>query len=189
MEFDVPILFLRTMFANIVYLWLCILISNGVYGVDGDEVKSVSVMEGDSVTLDPNITEIETDDQIMWMFVSQDTSETLHVAEFVEKKGFVYDDDKRFRNKLNFDNQNGSLTITNLSIKHSGVYKVQINSKTPSYKTFNVTVYDHIWPSNTPLIVYVSLAVGVAVLLAVGVRWSRLRQPIHEETSPILSNP
>jgi len=44
-----------------------------VFGAGTDEVKSVSVMEGDSVCLNTDVTEIQKDDYIVWMFGPQET--------------------------------------------------------------------------------------------------------------------
>ncbi|XP_065100553.1 uncharacterized protein [Paramisgurnus dabryanus] len=191
MEFDVPIQLLRTMLTNTVYLWLCISISNGVFGVDGYEVMSVSVMEGMSVTLHPKISDIQIYDQIMWRFVSQNKSETLNIAEIVEKKCWIYDTDEIFRNYLHLDCQTGSLTIKNPRSNHSGVYKVEINSKNSTAslnKTFNVTIKDS-QPLKTCLIVAASISAVVlaAALLVGGVicGWSRCHrcQAAAEETN------
>ncbi|XP_065100534.2 uncharacterized protein [Paramisgurnus dabryanus] len=111
-------------------------------GVLGDEVKSVSVMEGDSVTLYTNVTDIQKDDHIMWIYGSQATT----IAQFFKQANlsFIYDDvnDGRFRAILQLNNQTGSLTITNVRLTHNGLYKLQIiNSRGTSYKRFNVAVY------------------------------------------------
>ncbi|XP_073669624.1 uncharacterized protein [Paramisgurnus dabryanus] len=137
--------------------------------VFGNEVTSLSVMEGDSVTLHTDITQIHRYDQIAWMFVSQDTAETLLLVEMIEKRSFIYDDDERFRNNLQLDSQTGSLTIKKLSRKHSGVYKVQINRMTStasSNKTFNVTVYE---PHLHYLTIVGSVVLLVTVVIIVGV--------------------
>ncbi|KAA0711835.1 hypothetical protein E1301_Tti021273 [Triplophysa tibetana] len=80
----------------------------GMFSVEADEVKSVSVMEGDSVTLHTNLTVIQTSDVIRW--------------------------------RLQTDSQTGDLTITNMRIKHSGPYEVQISRATTIYKRFRVNV-------------------------------------------------
>ncbi len=43
-----------------------------MFVVETDEVKSVSVLEGDSVTLRTGLTEIQRDDEILWKFGDQD---------------------------------------------------------------------------------------------------------------------
>ncbi|XDV22872.1 hypothetical protein PO909_027652, partial [Leuciscus waleckii] len=51
----------------------------------------------------------------------------------------VYDDvlDGRFRDRLKLDNQTGSLTITDTTMKHAGYYKLLTNS---ARKSFDLTV-------------------------------------------------
>ncbi|XP_073718442.1 uncharacterized protein [Misgurnus anguillicaudatus] len=127
--------FLRTMQC---FFCLYLLLMNGVFGVDGDEVKSVSVMEGDSVTLNTDITEIQRDDQILWMFGPRET----RIAEIHKKSIDMYNSNEIFGDRLNLDSQTGSLIITNITITHTGLYKLQIiSNRGTSYKRFNITVY------------------------------------------------
>ncbi|XP_065100537.1 SLAM family member 5-like isoform X2 [Paramisgurnus dabryanus] len=117
------------------------LLTNGVFGVDGDEVKSVTV--GDSVTLHTDITQIQTDQQILWMFGPKET----RIAEIIKRANlsFIDDNDGRFKGTLKLDSQTGSLTITNITITNSGLYKLTIiSNKGTSYKRYNVTVYAHL---------------------------------------------
>ncbi|XP_073717868.1 uncharacterized protein [Misgurnus anguillicaudatus] len=110
----------------------------GVFGVDGDEVKSVSVMEGDSVTLHTDIIEIQSRDHILWMFGPQET----RLAEIYQERVHMDDSNEIFGERMNLDNQTGSLTITNISITNSGLYKLQIRgNRGNSYKRFIVTAY------------------------------------------------
>ncbi|XP_065100549.1 CD48 antigen-like isoform X2 [Paramisgurnus dabryanus] len=110
----------------------------GVFGVDGDEVKSVSVMEGDSVALHADITQIQRDDHILWMFGPKGT----RIAEIHKKQVYLDGSNEIFGDRLKLDSQTGSLTITNISTTDSGLYKLQIiNSRMTAYKIFNVTVY------------------------------------------------
>ncbi|XP_048050773.1 uncharacterized protein LOC125270831 [Megalobrama amblycephala] len=86
----------------------------------------ISVKEGDSVTLNSDLTEIKDDDVIQWR------SEFTSIAEINKRvdRITVYDDvlDWRFRDRLKLDNQTGSLTITNITTEHTGLYELQINS-------------------------------------------------------------
>uniref|UniRef100_A0A8C1NNF6 Ig-like domain-containing protein n=1 Tax=Cyprinus carpio TaxID=7962 RepID=A0A8C1NNF6_CYPCA len=103
--------------------------------------ESVSVMEGDSVTLNTNLTEIHDADDILWKFGAEST---LLAKISREKQIFsTYDDvlDGRFRDRLKLDNQTGSLTITNITTKHAGDYKLEITGAKWSSKTFSVSVY------------------------------------------------
>nr|XP_055072974.1 uncharacterized protein LOC129452935 [Misgurnus anguillicaudatus] len=109
----------------------------GVFGVDGDEVKSVSVMEGDSVTLNTDITELQTRDQIVWMFGPRET----RIAEIYKKSIDMYDSVEIFRNRLKLDSQTGSLIITNIRTTNAGLYKLLIiSNRGTSYKRFYVDV-------------------------------------------------
>ncbi|ROL46196.1 CD48 antigen [Anabarilius grahami] len=103
----------------------------GVFG--DDEVKSVSVIEGNSFTLDSGLTEMKDDDEIQWMYGDENTL----IAEINKRADriTVYDDvlDGRFRDRLKLDNQTGSLTITNITMKQTGLYKLQINSQIKSF--------------------------------------------------------
>ncbi|XP_048038030.1 SLAM family member 5-like isoform X2 [Megalobrama amblycephala] len=105
-------------------------------GVFGD---SVSVMEGDSVTLYTDITEIQ-DDKILWKY----GAEKSLIAEINRAAGIfsTYDGPYgRFRDRLKLDHQTGSLTITNTRTEHAGVYKLEIRGAKLTTKTFSVSVY------------------------------------------------
>ncbi|XP_065099572.1 uncharacterized protein [Paramisgurnus dabryanus] len=112
-------------------------------GVFGDKVKSVSVMEGDSVTLHINI-KLQRDDLILWRF----GPEEIRIAEiYIEANTFsTYDDvlDGRFRDRLQVNNQTGDLTITNITTQHTGLYKIIISGNQKTSHRFNVIVYAHL---------------------------------------------
>ncbi len=112
--------------------------SSGVFA-DSDAVKSVSVMEGDSVSLQTN-TELQTHDEIMWTFGLSGT----RIAEIIKDTGrfSAYDVfDGRFRDRLKLDHQTGSLTITNTRTTDSGLYEVTIiRNMTDITCRFNVSV-------------------------------------------------
>ncbi|XP_073700534.1 natural killer cell receptor 2B4-like [Garra rufa] len=110
--------------------WRCL---NGVFG------ESVSVKEGDSVTLNTDVAEIH-EDYILWKF----GAENLLIAQVRIEDGILstYNGtDGRFRDRLKLDNQTGSLTITNITTEHAGRYGLEINGAKRSSKTFNVSVY------------------------------------------------
>ncbi|ROL55351.1 hypothetical protein DPX16_4819 [Anabarilius grahami] len=102
-----------------------------VFG-DTDEVESVSVIMGESVTLNTGVPRTH-DDLIEWRF----NSIRIAIANILE-----YDNDERFRDRLKLDPQTGSLTITNTRTTDSGEYKLSIIvGNKDIIKRFNVTVY------------------------------------------------
>ncbi len=105
---------------------------------DTDTVKSVSVMEGDSVTL-KIVTETQTGDMIEWKF---GTNRNL-IARIIGKTSNIFDGpDGIFRDRLKLDHQTGSLTITNTRTTDSGLYEADISRSSSDDKhRFNVTVY------------------------------------------------
>ncbi|XP_067253036.1 CD48 antigen-like [Chanodichthys erythropterus] len=118
--------------------FICILITNGVFCVE-DEVKSVSVMEGESVSLNTDV-QVQRDLLIQWMFGPQNT----RIAEIIKRDQMNYifvSNDGIFRDRLQMDNQTGSLTIRNIRSEHTGLYELTVTSSRKTLKRFNVTVY------------------------------------------------
>ncbi|XP_077081767.1 CD48 antigen-like isoform X1 [Siphateles boraxobius] len=102
----------------------------GVFDVESHEV---SVMVGDSVTLDSNVSEIQPKNEIEWRF------DGIRIAK-VMKGNPTYYDNARFRDRLKLE-RNGSLTITDTRITDTGVYELSIIINNEITKTFSVTVY------------------------------------------------
>uniref|UniRef100_A0A8C1CIR3 Immunoglobulin V-set domain-containing protein n=1 Tax=Cyprinus carpio carpio TaxID=630221 RepID=A0A8C1CIR3_CYPCA len=120
------------MFSNLCALLLFILCS-----VFGDEMKSVSVTEGDSIMLNTDI-QVQSKDMLLWMFGRQET----RIAEIYNQNIFMYESNESFGDRLQMDNQTGSLTIRNIRTEHSGLYKLLIlSNRENSYKRFSVIVY------------------------------------------------
>ncbi|CAM4659647.1 unnamed protein product [Leuciscus chuanchicus] len=97
-------------------------------------------MEGDSVTLNTGVTEIYEDDDIMWKF----GDEKSLIAQISRDTGVSPTSDvpdERFRDRLKLDHQTGSLTITNITTEHTGVYEVKIIGAKLVPKIFRVSVY------------------------------------------------
>ncbi len=108
-----------------------------VFG-DTDVMKSVSVTEGDSVTLNTDVTEVQRDDQILWMFGPKET----RIAEIYKQSIDMFSSNEIFGDRLQLDSFTGSLIIRNIRTTDSGLYKLQIRSnRGNSDKTFNITVY------------------------------------------------
>ncbi|KAI2650615.1 Natural killer cell receptor 2B4 [Labeo rohita] len=98
-------------------------------------------MEEDSVTLHIGVSAIKRDDQILWRF----GPENSRIAEIYKQNIPTYDINERFKDRLEMNNQTGSLTIKNIKIIHSGLYKLTIISNGgTSDKCFRVTVYAHL---------------------------------------------
>ncbi|XP_056095318.1 uncharacterized protein LOC130073761 [Rhinichthys klamathensis goyatoka] len=98
-------------------------------------------MEGYSATFQTDVTKIRENDDILWKFGAENTL----IAEISRENRIfsTYDDvlDGRFRDRLKLDDQTGSLTITNPTTEHAGVYQLLIRGVKLISKTFNVSVY------------------------------------------------
>ncbi len=101
--------------------------------------------EGESVNLQTGFNEVQKHDAILWMFgpLRPDT----FMAEInIALHKILYSEDGRFRDRLQLDDQTGSLTITKSRTTNTGVYQLQItNSKETSYKRYNVYVGEYIY--------------------------------------------
>uniref|UniRef100_A0A8C1S3K7 Zmp:0000000652 n=1 Tax=Cyprinus carpio TaxID=7962 RepID=A0A8C1S3K7_CYPCA len=100
-----------------------------------DEVKTISVMEGESFTLHTEVNEIQKYLLIQWMFESTRIAEINRLAQ----TNSTYEADERFRDRLKLD-PTGSLTITNTRTTDSGLYQLATVNRETSYMNFNVTV-------------------------------------------------
>uniref|UniRef100_A0A8C2H694 Immunoglobulin domain-containing protein n=1 Tax=Cyprinus carpio TaxID=7962 RepID=A0A8C2H694_CYPCA len=129
----------------------------GASGDDTDRV-SVSVMEGDSVTLHTGV-ETKQQDRIRWYFnytrIAQISGELSKICTDVQ----CNEGTERFRDRLKLDHQTGSLTIMNTGITDSGVYKLLMSNDI--IKTFSVTVT----AVSDSTVAAAASAVGAAVLL------------------------
>ncbi|XP_048041429.1 T-cell surface antigen CD2-like [Megalobrama amblycephala] len=126
------------MFHTLVLLCLCCLV--GVFAAETNEIQSVPVMEGDSVTLYIDAAEVQKGDNILWKYGAE-----KHIIAEISRnyKLFITSNgpDGRFRDRLKLDNQTGSLTITNITTEHAGRYELEIRGVDLTTKTFNVSVY------------------------------------------------
>ncbi|KTG46307.1 hypothetical protein cypCar_00025644 [Cyprinus carpio] len=115
---------------------LSMFVTDGVFGVDPDGVKTV--IEGGSLTLQTDFIEMQKDGLTEWKV------NNTNIATINKGTGKVeYSDDilmMMFSGRLNLDHT-GFLTIWNIRIKHSGEYKVEsISSVGTKSKTFKVIV-------------------------------------------------
>uniref|UniRef100_A0A8C2EW04 Immunoglobulin subtype domain-containing protein n=1 Tax=Cyprinus carpio TaxID=7962 RepID=A0A8C2EW04_CYPCA len=150
---------LKKMFHSFVFCSLCF----WHLAVFCDAVQMISVMDGHSVTLQTN-TEIQKEDLLMWKF----GAEKSLIAEINAEAGSfnTYDvPDGRFRDRLELDKKTGSLTITNTTTEHAGLYLITISGKTVTEYRFNVTVYDDVFCCDSTEVV-IRLALSALVGLA-----------------------
>ncbi|XP_059424849.1 uncharacterized protein LOC132159357 [Carassius carassius] len=142
---------------NNTFIFGVLLLVNGVFGVEADEV-SVSVMEGDSVTLHTGVTEVPKDSDIIWKFndeIIAKMNEADATPSTLDGPGAI------FKDRLKLDKQTGSLTITDIRTEHIGRYSVDIRGINAKLKTFKVTVHD--------VVESVSVMEGDSVTLHTGV--------------------
>ncbi|XP_051977334.1 uncharacterized protein LOC127639391 [Xyrauchen texanus] len=114
----------------------------GVFGVD--EMKTVSVMDRDSLTLRTAVTGLQNDKSnfIKWYFnnirVAQINGDLSEFCTDVKCPGGY---NETFRDRLKMNNQTGSLTIMNIRITDSGDYLLRtIINNNINKKIFTVTV-------------------------------------------------
>ncbi|XP_077081702.1 uncharacterized protein LOC143735430 [Siphateles boraxobius] len=111
---------------------------NGVVGeLDGLKLTSVSVTEGESVTLHTDA-EMHKDALMLWRF--GDKGILLAKIDVETKETSLNDADERFRDRLKLD-QTGSLSITNTRITDTGLYQLQIRGSESSQR-FLLSVND-----------------------------------------------
>ncbi|ROI15254.1 hypothetical protein DPX16_1407 [Anabarilius grahami] len=101
--------------------------------------ESVSVKEGDSVTLHTGV-QTKQEEEIKWYFNG------IRIAQINRDQSKICTDvqcnegTERFRDRLKLDHQTGSLTITNITNTDSGEYELVLFSSSNSESIFNVTV-------------------------------------------------
>ncbi|XP_058615506.1 uncharacterized protein LOC131529698 isoform X2 [Onychostoma macrolepis] len=126
----------------------------------------MSVMEGDSATLNTGVTTNQ-QEKMIWYF------NTTRLAQISGDQSKICTDEKckiRFRDRLKLDHQTGSLTITDTRTTDSGLYKLQIinNSRSISPQIFNVTITAVSDPGLSPAaIAGIVVGVGVGVVLII----------------------
>ncbi|ROL55446.1 hypothetical protein DPX16_20822 [Anabarilius grahami] len=110
----------------------------GVFGPQTGGTETVSVIEGDSVTLHTGFTEILTDDHVLWIWLN--SSECI--AEIIKQAISFPDGNEIFRDRLQLDYKTGSLFITNITTTQNGLYELLIvRAGTVSKQIFTVNVY------------------------------------------------
>ncbi|XP_026054442.1 uncharacterized protein LOC113040315 [Carassius auratus] len=94
--------------------------------------KSLSVTEGDSVTLESGLTEIS-ENSILWETETKNNLKSLIAG--ITRAGGMFGIS---RDRLKLDNQTGSLTITNITTEQTGLYILRLTKQS---KAFRVSVY------------------------------------------------
>ncbi len=94
-----------------------------------DGVKSLSMMEGESVILQNDVSEVQRDDLIVWRF--GDKGILLAKIDVETNDTSLNNADERFRDRLQLD-PNGSLTIKKTRTTDSGLYELQIRGRESS---------------------------------------------------------
>ncbi|XP_048035995.1 uncharacterized protein LOC125261473 [Megalobrama amblycephala] len=107
----------------------------------GSEGVSVSVKEGDSVTLQTDV-KMNHQDRIRWYFNDTRIAVIRGDLSFICTDVQCNEGTERFRDRLKLDNQTGSLTITNIKNTDSGFYQLQIIRRRIIQKIFNVAAND-----------------------------------------------
>jgi len=103
-----------------------------------DEMKTVSVKEGESVTLRTGVIDIKIYDQILWKFKDQLIAKTIQLTNQMS----LYDtSDKRFKGRIQLNEKTGSLSISDSRTTDSEDYSLHMISSTSTVqRTISVTV-------------------------------------------------
>ncbi|XP_048054301.1 uncharacterized protein LOC125273076 [Megalobrama amblycephala] len=137
------------------FLSSVVLLVEGVFGAD--EVKSISANVGDDVILETDDAEVQRADDLLWRI----QGEKGLIAEFDRETNTVsVTNDERFSGRVLLDKRTGSLTIKNINTADSGVYELEINSRSGiKTKTFSLIVHPEV------VVVEVSVMEGDSVTL------------------------
>ncbi|XP_016370518.1 uncharacterized protein LOC107710293 [Sinocyclocheilus rhinocerous] len=146
----------------------------------------MSVIKGEHVTLDPDLTQLQRDEMLLWGF--GDINVLLAKIDLETQEISLKNTDERFRDRLQVDHQTGSLTITNTKTTDSGLYKLQIRGSESSQR-FILTVNDS--GLSPPAVAGIVVGGGVVVLLvaaaAAGVIYYRKISELQKQRSVMIS--
>ncbi|XDV23402.1 hypothetical protein PO909_027984 [Leuciscus waleckii] len=144
---------------NMLLFFLLLFFMDSVCGAETE-----AVMEGDSVTLHTDLSDIWNDDTILWLFGPKD-SVISQITRKRDLNSIYFTDDVRFRGRLQLDQNTGSLTVRNTRITHSGQYKLSISREKTTIKIFNVTVFGVVGKTDEVKSVSLSVKEGKSVTL------------------------
>ncbi len=110
-----------------------------VSDLNGEWDEEKTVMEGDALSLHTGA-QLNKDTETIWLFKSG--SLTTRIAQMNNGKVFTHYE-KKLADRLQLDQESGSLTIRNISTSDSGVYEVSVTTKLHdiSERKFKVDVY------------------------------------------------
>uniref|UniRef100_A0A671LYA9 Immunoglobulin domain-containing protein n=1 Tax=Sinocyclocheilus anshuiensis TaxID=1608454 RepID=A0A671LYA9_9TELE len=110
------------------------------FNVETDGENRLSVMEGTSVTLESGVSDIHTDDVIVWR--SEHGDSVIAKIDRGTKVFTTLDEaDGRYSGTLELDSKTGSLTIRHIRTKHTGLYHLDITgNRRTVFKRFFISV-------------------------------------------------
>ncbi|XP_059426003.1 uncharacterized protein LOC132160273 [Carassius carassius] len=121
---------------NLGLIFLFLLFVNVVSGVETEVVEAVSVIFGDSVTLQSEVTQIQSYDVIEWRF----SGHRIAIINSDPNKRVQAEVTEKLRDRMQLDHQTGDLKIRNIRTADCGLYELDINSARGSAKkSFNIS--------------------------------------------------
>ncbi|XP_003201059.1 cell adhesion molecule CEACAM1 isoform X1 [Danio rerio] len=161
--------------------WILLLV-NGVSDANQNAVN-LTLMVGDSVTLNSGLSEISKEDTMRWFFKKEGQNEE-RIAEITGEKIRLDDLNGIFKDKLELEKKNAFLTITSISSKNTGEYKLKKSENI--IISFIVNVKDGV--KNVPVIEGDSVTLHTGVILKRDVKWTfenRDLKPSDDQTGDL----
>ncbi|XP_051977680.1 uncharacterized protein LOC127639611 isoform X2 [Xyrauchen texanus] len=143
------------------------------------DVETKTVIKGESVTLQTDLTGLQTVDELQWSYFTPEETRIARVTIETGNKNITLPNvSKIFNDRLNVDSKTGNLIISDVTTEHSGLYKLEINRSQTKPKMFRVTVIERspVVPDPRPspgAIAGICTAVAVLLLVVIGIFWYR----------------